>query len=455
MKQLRRIYTGAGVSLILALAAGFTAPISADTVMLKSGVVEDNVKTIITRTSVLTEFEDGRHVEHAKSEVRTVRIRPIEWKKVKAVSAEEEQKFREAEERRIAQATAEGDTWEARPEDQKISPWGNFGLGLIPGYSGLYRTEKTGAAIAMSIFSGLAFANAVDVAKAKKETNTAGFVSMYMLFNMTGSGGSSGPSPQMLFIELSSFSSISKEHTLKGGLTGRTLVSPGATPAIQRHTDATVQATAGLLLLAALASNSISSYLSADSWNEGSYTGQKGEPPTTTGSRMVRSLVFPGWGQIYAGNRTKGWVFAGVGLGLLAYELSREQNAIRAIKRYEDTSNSFPNAIILPNIFVRDPVASVQLQQKMIPMLLMKQMHVRNDVKKAMADRGHAFAALAGFWAYNVVDSAFWTGREKKTVSLVPDLAYLPGSVFGSPTESRFELRGGLRLSILLSEVEP
>ncbi len=121
--------------------------ISADDMIKKTGELVSNIKATVLRGGVSVEYEDGKILQFTKKVIKSIKFKPVLWKpkvvekgKSPEELAAEKLKEEEAEKSRLAEATKNGDEWKARPEEEQINPWGNFALGLIPGYSGLYRT---------------------------------------------------------------------------------------------------------------------------------------------------------------------------------------------------------------------------------------------------------------------------------------------------------------------------
>ncbi len=251
--------------------------VSADTVIFKSGKEYKNVRTSVQREYVSVSHKDGTDETVLKKDLRKISFAPSVWKK------EEPARERLSEEDRLSEVAKEGNEWVERPEEEKISPLGNGALGLIPGYSGLYRTEN--------YYGGAAFTFI--------ELGLVGFIS--------------------------SKSSPSQNEDSNAKAVRNSQLSTG---------------TGGLC--AVLLMDSMFSYYSARNWNEGKYQGQKTDPyarPTTGFSRFWRSALIPGWGQIYAGNTVKGGFFLGLaglfGAGLLSVNPVKN-NAEEKVKNNEN-----------------------------------------------------------------------------------------------------------------------
>lgn len=121
MKRIKLIPKNAYLGIIVLFVQSLS--IHSDTISLKNGKILNNVKSIIEKSSVKVKYENGKIENIPKSDIKSLKVLSVK-----------------------------GSEFTPRPEEDEINPWGNFGLGLIPGYSGLYRTEDTKTAISFSVF---------------------------------------------------------------------------------------------------------------------------------------------------------------------------------------------------------------------------------------------------------------------------------------------------------------
>ncbi|HNF26564.1 MAG TPA: DUF5683 domain-containing protein [Leptospiraceae bacterium] len=252
-------------------------PVSADVMIFKSGREISNVRTFVGRGSVSVSFEDGRTETVSKRDLKKFRFETAIWKRNESAEGQH------SEEERLSEQAKDGNEWVERPEDEKISPLGNAALGLIPGYSGLYRTENYSGGLGFTVI----------------EIGLVGLLASYSV----PAGNENSDAKAVRNSQLS---------TAAGGL--------------------------GAVLLM----DSMFSYYSAKNWNEGRYQGKKADPyarPTTVFSRFWRSALIPGWGQVYAGNTVKGGFFLGIagllGAGILSLNPVRN-NAEEKVKNNEN-----------------------------------------------------------------------------------------------------------------------
>lgn len=126
-----------------------------------------------------------------------------------------------------------------------------------------------------------------------------------------------------------------------------------------------------------------------------------GHEATTIDIRMVpktrlkaglRSLVIPGWGQMYSGQHTKGLLItvgsaaAGLTAGLLHVRFARERD------QYNDFRDKF------------SATRSVTEREKMLAQLY----HFQKDAYDSERDRNIGLGILAGVWLYNVLDAVLF-----------------------------------------------
>ncbi len=160
-------------------------PIYSDTVHFKSGKEYQNVRVRVLKERLNIQHKDGRQEFFSKQEVHRVRFEAVVWpvlvpppvKGKEAVKPQDSDKKEEvksadqiSEEERLAEETKEGNEWVERPEEDKINPWGNGALGLIPGYSGLYRTKNywTGAMFTLLEFGFIGYGTSIASTNSKK-----------------------------------------------------------------------------------------------------------------------------------------------------------------------------------------------------------------------------------------------------------------------------------------------
>ncbi len=255
----------------------------ADRVSLKNGKVIENVKTTIEKSAVKLKYENGKVESLSKSEVKSLKIAAVQWKPIAPATpgtagptAEQLAKEAEEEKARVAEASERGDEFTPRADEELVSPWGNFALGLIPGYSGLYRTQNTGRAITFSVLETMALFYAADVTTAKRAGDGFGQFQgggLIFLGIQTQSGAISGnPSVAPLVIG-AGFYFGNATYGYEGGLSGTSYARLQNTTNAERSIAAQRQAAYGVLGFILLV-DAVSSYFAADSWNEGTYGGK-------------------------------------------------------------------------------------------------------------------------------------------------------------------------------------
>ena len=114
--------------------------------------------------------------------------------------------------------------------------------------------------------------------------------------------------------------------------------------------------------------------------------------PKTRLKATLRSLVFPGWGQYYSGNKTKATILSLASWGgVLAYALA-DHNFSKKNDDYIWAKNQFENA------------SSIEDKVRFKEILDVKQ----REAYDADNARRFTLAAAIGIWAYNVADAFFF-----------------------------------------------
>ena len=416
-----------------------TIPIFSDEVVKKNGTVISNVKATVKRQTIRVEYENGRIEESSKKEFKTVRVRPIVWTSLLAALTIEQKKLEEEKEKeRVAEASAEGSEWEFRPEEDQISPWKNAALGLIPGYSGLYRTKNYFGGGVFSALESLALFNFLDVAGAKKVTanipeyyQTVNFIQLQVTAQLGYILKPKDPSSTTINNTSSYFTSENfsygiipdyilfgtRTYKYKGAISDRDLTSFDVQGKTNRAYSQELM-NASAFLGAILLTDSVMSYFSASTWNEGNYTGTKSQKPTTRLSRFSRSLFFPGLGQIYGGDTIKGYSYLAVGLALFGNVAATESSVANTFRNYKDTLFVFMPTYSL-YAFQFNPVQAYAVSN-----LLTK------DKQEGLADavekRNQAWTYFGVFWAWNLLDATFLSGVNKldNKIRITPNMSY-------------------------------
>jgi len=218
--------------LVLTIFLSISSGLFADMVVLRSGQKMENVKVTIGADKITVKTEDGRTEIYKKGSVKNVRIMPVHWKmnfstflknlkkiekpkividkndaeakrlaeeeekkrleEEKRLADEEERKLAEEEKERVAKASEKGSDWEPRAEEDLISPGGNAAFGLIPGYSGLYRTKNYVGGGIFSFLEVAALANVMDYSTAKLKAHKVTVMDI-ALYQGAGLVSTSGP----------------------------------------------------------------------------------------------------------------------------------------------------------------------------------------------------------------------------------------------------------------------
>lgn len=125
---------------------------------------------------------------------------------------------------------------------------------------------------------------------------------------------------------------------------------------------------------------------------------QLGEYQTRLAGAWWRSLIWPGWGQIYRGETAKGWIVAG-GAGLMLYQLYRADQSFR------QASADFDQASALS-------LASAGTGSAATLAGAFAYANDARNAKQTAAARGNLILGLFAAWyVYNVVDAYFSENR--------------------------------------------
>ncbi|MCZ8154680.1 MAG: DUF5683 domain-containing protein [Leptospira sp.] len=429
--------------------------IFADRILLKNGKTIENVKSTIEKTSVKVKFENGKAESISKSEIKSIKVLAVQWKPVAPATpgtagptAEQLALEAEEEKARVAIASERGDEFTPRAEEELVSPWGNFALGLIPGYSGLYRTQSTGRAIAFSVFETIALANFVDVMSAKKTAHQIDATD-FVLVSLLNSGNTSSASSTAIAAPILLFANITNAYGYEGGVSGRTIAEQAGNnkaKAVLANQQATAAGILGFLLI----TDAISSYFSAESWNEGTYGGEKSDPnfvrPTKPSSRLLRSAFLPGWGQVYSGDTIKGYTWMASGLGLLGYVVSTEQGVQGAYTKYKRDGNF--GSVALPIFsgtlgFTTSTTSATDNLLTRVVLVETYQSESRTGFEAAVDKRNQAWSLYGVFWALNMLDAYFFSGKnfnQEGAIRILPDYSIQPVAIAGNQIQNEQKL---------------
>ncbi len=446
-------------------------PNYSDSVLLKNGKEIQNVKTTIDKTSVRIKYESGKLDVLNKSEIKSLKILVVNWKTPKPILKEDglrtdnsqtkndsisetntdsdadtnkdgDSSEDELEKIRVAEASEKGDEFIPRPEEEIISPWGNFARGLIPGYSGLYRTQDTKTAITFSTLEIAVLMYALDLHTATKQR--VGYGSSYPGgFFLYGVDANNNPAnaqyPAQAFF-LFSYVTESRFYGYEGGLTGKDYVSPNIYQAARR--DLTEQRSASLIGLAfLLGADAISSYFAADSWNEGTFSGSTSQEyvkSTKPSSRLIRSAFLPGWGQVYGGDKAKGYGWMVGGILLFSNAIRSETQVIEARGNYQRNDVSQNLNFVLPFFSDNGTLSSGEKLQRNLFLSYLASEPKFDALETAVKERNQAWSMYGAFLLLNGIDSYFFSGASGSgSLSILPRFEYM--SVLGVGSQSKWE----------------
>jgi len=131
--------------------------------------------------------------------------------------------------------------------------------------------------------------------------------------------------------------------------------------------------------------------------------------PKTRWKAAIRSLVFPGWGQFYGGERLKAIVIGAIQAGLAGYTLM-------AINDYNDSNRKMNLAFA--NFNAESKLEDFQEVQA-------RYLGVRNDY-----DYQQTLVLIsAGFWAANLIDSFLFFSNGRHSIDVLPVEASMSGGL--------------------------
>lgn len=409
-------------------AAGGVSPLIADTVLLKNGRTISNVRVKIRSGGVFVRYPDGKSESFPIRQLNRVQMgavlpaakrpRPTPGPQAPATQQEAESPSKaidQAERDRVAEASVNGDTWQPLEESQTVQPWGNFAAGLIPVYSGLYRTGSTQGGIAFSILEAALLVNALDFATATRDNHVWNrydtLASGIFLYDFTQDGvlipGISGPA--LLYLN----GGLSNQVTdIRGGVTGRRVMRAQAAdfPPFSKQDKEfrRLKRQAYSMLALALVADGFVSYLSATDFNLGQWSGPRSKRPTTPTGRALRSLILPGWGQYYSDQTLKGTIFAGTGAalviasGLQSYKFRRAKQAHQS-----SVGDNLVFGGVLKLTGYNDETGYLITRAIGDPL--------RANVDREQANYQKILGLTAAFWIYNVVDALLGPGSSAAT----------------------------------------
>lgn len=129
--------------------------------------------------------------------------------------------------------------------------------------------------------------------------------------------------------------------------------------------------------------------------------------PKTRFKAFIRSMVIPGWGQFYAGEKTRGTLFglATIGSGIVTLVSQLD---------YQDKREAYDD-------FLAEFVEERSIERKMQMESMLDQ--IRKEAYDAETKRNITLGVLAAVWVYNLFDAVIFF-PDKKYESRVPQLTF-------------------------------
>ncbi len=411
-----------------------------DTLWLRDGTTRENVEVEFRREDVIVRHRSGKREILRKSDVMRLQVVEVrvpagesdeiaalereldelrrtgredaggllrdELRRAREAGGRPREAREKAEKDRVSGMASRGLIWQPRPDEDKLSVGGSFAMGLIPGYSGAFRSGHAFGGGLLSVLETVALVNALDTATAYKDY-------------------SDGERLRMILYVTTRFYLIDVGYDFRGGVTNRTIVGDSGARTNRDKTKYD-NTSYGVLLLFLLCDGIFSGMAAAD-WNDGMWEGTASVVPTTPLQRGVFSALYPGAGQVQAGNQVKGGLWAAAGTALLAAEINAESQLRRAQDNYEETSDAVFTRVLLGTL---NNVAVVDIHR----WIAYSSWEKREAINRASKQRNNLFRGLAALWILNIVDAVFLSGRNEVVSSgpsVTPEISFRPGSESG------------------------
>ncbi|RKX27626.1 MAG: hypothetical protein DRP45_00590 [Candidatus Zixiibacteriota bacterium] len=133
----------------------------------------------------------------------------------------------------------------------------------------------------------------------------------------------------------------------------------------------------------------------------------------------LRSMVLPGWGQRYSGEKTKSFVFSFLMLGSAAAYLITDHNFDIKVSRFEQRRNEYDDAVA-----AGESNASLRARLEALT-------NAQDDAYDMENTRLAAGGAVAAVWVFNVLDALLFSPKDNATFSVkgltVAPSAEVPG----------------------------
>lgn len=328
--------------------------IYADTLIFRTGEEVSSVKAAVGQNFIRVNQEDGKQKVYDKKDVLKVKFEAVHWKKE---SDSEKDEF--PEEKRLSIEAKKGNEWVQLSEEEKISPAGNAALSLIPGFSGLYLTEN--------YFGGALFT----------------LMELGLLKTVVGSSvirRTDWLTRQYIQNDFRSYSNM-----------------------------------LGAVLLADFALT----YFRTENWNEeGKFQGERAPdyyPPTAPLSRLWRSALIPGWGQIYAGNSVKGGFMITVFFISGFMSQSADPSVIKSYKKEMKESDIEYAAFAYP---YSDRYSIQQITDfDFTKIWLIDHFDAKSQIDFYRFDQNRFSTILCAVWVISMIDAYFFNGRNPAEIS--------------------------------------
>ncbi|MFZ5981831.1 MAG: DUF5683 domain-containing protein [Candidatus Zixiibacteriota bacterium] len=141
--------------------------------------------------------------------------------------------------------------------------------------------------------------------------------------------------------------------------------------------------------------------------------------PKTRYKAAVRSMLIPGWGQIYGEQKTKGFLLNVLAIGSVAAYLISDHNYNNAYDDYQASLRTYDSTVANGGSYADIRSRYLKLTEN------------REDAYDAETRRRISIGAVIGVWGINLLDALFFFPQEKGTFS-VKGLTVKPSTDFST-----------------------
>lgn len=128
--------------------------------------------------------------------------------------------------------------------------------------------------------------------------------------------------------------------------------------------------------------------------------------PKTAAKAALRSILIPGWGQKYTGQKTKSLVFGGLFFGSVIHLYGKHRDVLDSRDEFDNRLRAYDRSVAAGG--------NIADQERLYHELSVSQ----RTTYDAEGDRKTAAIVTMGVWGLNVIDAIFFTPTERATFSI-------------------------------------